>query len=150
MAGELLGLQFGTYTGMIREIGNNYDIKFATQSKQKGNQNEFKYYDKNTNHIRGNGYKEAISFSEYNQPLYADSVIFKNGLQYGTSSKDNKKLDTFDYIVDKDKFAIDLNGNGKVDANEIFAGKFDQYVYKKAKDSGDLSNYNKYLKDYNH
>lgn len=145
MAGELSGLQFGTYTGMISDLKKTYDVRPVQNPEQNGNQHEFRFWDKNTDKIRGNGFKEIIEFSEHKQPKYANAVIFKDGLQYGTKAKDEKGLNIFDYIAGKNEYAIDLNGNGKVDNNEIFSGKIDLYAYKQAKESGDLNNYSEYL-----
>lgn len=146
MAGELLGLQFGTYSGVLNELKQKYDVRFKSNSQQKDNRSEFTLYEKNTNRSKGNGYKGGICFDEYNQPKYTDAVIFKDGYQYGTSAKDEKNLDVFDYIVGKDEYAIDLNGDNKVEKGEIFNGQFDVYAYRKAKASGDLKNYTQYLK----
>ena len=151
MSGEInVGMKFGTYDGMLETFKQSCDVKQQTNRAQENNESKYTFFKKGTNNVMGNCYRENIELSEYSQPKYADAVLFTNNYQYGTSAKDKKSLNIFDYVVGKDKFALDLNGNGEVDENEIFSGKFDSYAYKKAKDSGDLNNYSKYIEVYSY
>lgn len=152
MAGELLGLQFGTYSGMVKDLKKNYKIVPDSNAKLKRNQHEFTFFHKNTGKIAGNGFKGLIEYNEYSVPQYTNSVIFKGNLQYGTIANTEESLDKFDYIQNNNwkEYAIDLNGNGKVDNNEIFSGIISTDAYIKAKKDGDLSKYNNYIKQYNY
>ena len=96
----------------------------------------------------GNAYRDALKFNEYGESLFVNAVLFQNGYQYGISDKTWEKLNNFDYIQGKTQHAIDLNGNGTVDNNEIFEGEIDRLAYKKAKDFGDLNKYQKYRNEY--
>ena len=143
MSGDLLNLQFGSYNGMVSEFKRNYDFK-ANDNKESA----FTIYEKGTKKVAGNGYRENITYSEYSQPQYADAIIFKGKYTYGTSAKNEEGLDKFDFIIGKNEYAIDINGNGKVDSDEIFSGKFDRYSYRKAKEEGDLKKYKQIYEQY--
>lgn len=67
---------------------------------------------------------------------------------YGTYSKDEVELDTFDFIQAKDKYAIGLDGNGIVGNDEIFSGKLYKDVYQAAKNNNELDKYREYLDKY--
>jgi len=154
MTGELSGIQvglsFGSYSDKVNNYKNEYTVKFDQNAKQDGNKSKFTLFKKGTLIPVGNGYKELIRYSEYSQPQYVNSIIFKGNLQYGGYGKSDKQLDKFDYIVNekKNQFAIDLNGNNKVDENEIFSGQFDIDAYRSSKKDGDLNKY-KYYQEIN-
>lgn len=151
MSGEIkIGMQFGTYDGRIEAFKQYCDLKPSAKNESENYESKYTFFKRGTKEIMGNCYRENIELSEYSQPKFADAVMFTDNYQFGTSAKDKESLNVFDYVIGKDKYAIDLNSNGKVDENEIFSGKFDSYAYKKAKDSGDLNNYSKYLEVYSY
>ncbi len=145
--GIRIGMAFGSYDGMIKELGQTCDKESKTQ-KNKDLESEYLFREKDSGRIAANGYRENIRFSEYGEPQYVNAVIFKNQYQYGTTSNKKEGLNVFDYIQGEKEYAIDFNGNNKVDEGEILSGKIDYYLYQKAKSDGDLNKYKQYLKVY--
>jgi hypothetical protein len=151
MAGELSGLSFGTYDGMVKDLKKDYRLVPDQNAKLKGNKHGFNLFDKE-GRVAGNGFKGNIKNNEYSVPQYTNAVIFRGNLQYGTSANNEEDLNKFDYISNNNgkEYAIDLNGNGKVDDNEIFSGRIDFSAYLHAKKDGDLNKYKDYLEQHNY
>lgn len=59
------------------------------------------------------------------------------------------QINNFDYFAGKNNYAIDFNGNNKVDSDEIFEGKMNRNAYIKAKSSEEGLTRDNYLKLYN-
>ena len=126
MAGEIkAGDKFGTYSGMINDFSKKYRPVPGKNAEAEGLQSKYNFFDKENGMIKANGSKEKIRYTDYNTPRYANSVIFHNGFTFGTSAKDEAGLDTFDYVLGKNQFALDYDGDGEVDNDEIIDGKFD-------------------------
>ena len=69
---------------------------------------------------------------------------------YCTISKEESGLNKFDYIQGESEYAIDFNGNNKVDKDEVFSGTMDRFSYEQAKSDGDLRKYTEYQKQYHY
>ena len=148
MTGEIkVGMSFGTYDGMIEELKGNCITDKKDYSAQTDYESEYVFRDKYTG-IFKNGYRENIRHNDKGVSLFSNSVIFNGEYQHGTTAKTEKDLNKFDYIQGESQFALDIDGDGKVNENEIFDGKIDYHIYKKAKESGSLGNYQSLLKTY--
>ena len=139
---------FGSYSSKIEEMSGKYNAKPIDNPKN-NNQSEYVFFDREGSNV-GHAYRENIKYDGYNQPLNADAVVFDGDIMFGTTANDEAGLDKFDYIVKgNSQYAIDLNGNGIVDEDsELFNGKFDINIYRKAKADGKLSQYKQYLNIY--
>ena len=148
MSGEIkIGMEFGSYDSKIKDIGSQYDVQFRDKSEQ-GLSSECIFRDRTNGGISGSAYKEKITYDEHGRSRYGSAVLFFGGYQYTTSSNKEDGLDKFDYIQTKNQYALDINGNGKVDDGEVFEGQINREAYKAAKDDGDLSKYQQYKKQF--
>ena len=146
MSGEFtIGMKFGSYDKKTSELGKKYNTESRTNNRKM--QSEYLYTSKKKG-IVGNAYREAMQFDDYGNAKYVDAVLFFNNYQYGVRAKEWENLDKFDYIQGASEHAVDLNENGKVDEGEIFEGRIDLKAYEKAKESGSLSKYAEFLKQF--
>ena len=143
---ELYGMTFGSYNSKIDEAKKKYNVEPNDESKKY--ESSYTFFGKEHNGIKGSAFREKIKLDIFNNPQYANAAIFEGDLMFGTMSKEKEGLDTFDYIQAKDEYAIDIDGNGVVDDNEVFEGQLDIDAYKKAKNQGSLKKYEIYKKEY--
>lgn len=148
MVSKLYGMTFGSYSAKLEELKEKYKTKPNDSSKTQEYESAYVFYDKGKKGIKGNAFREKIYADKFNNPKYANAVIFEGDLMFGTMSKEKENFDTFDYIQAKDEYAVDINGNGIVDDNEVFEGQLDTDAYKKAKNQGNLKKYEVFLKEY--
>ena len=149
MAGEIkIGMDFGSYKQMTDKLKRKYNTK-STGDNKKNIETEYLFLNKGKNKgVVGNAYREALQFSEYGVSKYVNAVLFYKDYQYGTRANEWEALDKFDYVQGTSQYAIDFNGNNKVDEGEIFDGKLNYDAYRFAKESGDLNNYKKFDEKY--
>ena len=134
MAGEITTkMSFSTYDDMVSDLSQKYNRQPVSKPDTKRNEAECLFIDREIGNIKAHAFRENMQFTRFGTPKYANAVIFNNNLQYGTCSKTRAGLNVFDYIQGKTQYALDLNGNNKVDEDEIFDGKLDRYVYKKGR-----------------
>ena len=146
MTGEIkIGMKFGSYDQMTEKLKRKYDTESRTTNEKL--QSEYLFTSKKKS-IVGNAYREALAFDSYGNSKFVDAVLFYNDYQYGVTAKEWNKLNDFDYIQGKSEHAVDINGNGIVDDGEIFKDNLDRDAYKKAKESGDIKNYQKFLYEF--
>ena len=145
MSNEIkVGMEYGSYSDKMLSIEQNCIASCNDNPSKKGLESECIFRDAATKSLRGNSFREKISYNEYGQPKFSNATLFIDDYEYGVSSRSAESLDKFDYIQTEKSYALDLNGNGKVDDGEIFSGKLDRYAYKQAKDDGDLNKYIQY------
>ncbi len=147
--GIKVGMAFGRYDEMVQELSKTCNTEKKSYSEKTDYESEYVFKDKKTGNFK-NGFRENIRKSAQSTPLFSNSVIFNGEYQHGTTANNAEELNVFDYIQTKDssQFALDINGDGIVNENEIFKGKLDYFVYKRAKESGNLANYNNFLNIY--
>ena len=150
MAGEITPyMAFGSYNESVNEYKEKYSVYKSQNRKTNENlESEFVFCEKGSRRVVANAYREKIEYAKSGIPRNASAIFFKNGLMYGTSSNDASKLDKFDFIQAKDKYAVDLNGNGTVESNEIFSGRLNRSAYEDAKNNGKLEKYKEYDENY--
>ena len=145
MSNEIkIGMEFGSYNAKINSLSQDSIVNCNDKSEKKGFESECIFRDAETKSIRGNAFKEKIPYNEYGQPEYCKAAMFLDEYEYGTVANSSEKLDKFDYINTENAYALDFNGNGKVDEGEVFNGKLDRTAYRQAKIDGDLSKYLQY------
>ena len=84
-----------------------------------------------------------------NDFLITDKREMKLGnFVFGVEAETNRgfQIDNFDYLAGKGNYAIDFNGNHKVDSDEIFKGKMNPNAYIEAKSSEEGLTKDNYLK----
>lgn len=150
MVSELYGMSFGSYNSKITEAKEKYDVRTNDYSKKDEYESSYTFFNKGQGGREGNAFREKIKTDYYGNNKFSNAVIFEGDLMYGTMSDKQEGLDTFDYIQAGNEYAVDLNGNGTVDENEIFEGQLDRFSYQKAKNDGYLRKYTEYQKQYHY
>ena len=150
MVSELNGMSFGSYNAKIDEFKGKYNTKPDDSLKKDEYESAYIFFDKGQGGIEGNAFREKIKTDHYGNNKFSNAVIFEGDLMYGTMSKEEAGLNKFDYIQGRSEYAIDFNGNNKVDADEVFEGQIDRFSYQQAKNDGDLRKYTEYQKQYHH
>ncbi len=150
MGSELYGMEFGSYNAKIEEFKVKYNAKPNNSSKKDEYESAYTFFGKGQSRVKGNAFREKIKTDHYGNNKFSCAIIFEGNLMYCTISKEESGLNKFDYIQGESEYAIDFNGNNKVDKDEVFSGTMDRFSYEQAKSDGDLRKYTEYQKQYHY
>ena len=154
-------MTFGTYDATFHKLGSMYKQETKTPKKIFAG-NRYEFFDRKTNHLKA--FAEKGTRYDYTPQWVLDNRD-SDEMDGGVPTKkacigmvnyefrikqfldSETKLNKFDYIKGENQHAVDLNGNNKVDSDEIFQGKLNYNAYMKAKYEGNLKLYSIYYND---
>ena len=155
MVGEIkAGMKFGNYKGTINLFEKSCTRTSQSQryyceaSKREYTQRSDTYRDLLKNNIRAVAeYTEEPDFYKGKSVDRVSRYLKMGSYLFGSTNLKNEEINNYDYIKSykSNQHAVDLNGNGLVDNDEIFSGELDTDAYDKAKqEDGTLKNYSQY------
>lgn len=122
-----VGMTFGTFSASVNHFRKKYDSEYVenTASVISGKEIAYNFTDKKTNQhkiaayqgfgLDGDGRWKAVSIIQMGSYTFSKET---NNLIPGKIAKSVNKFNRIDTTT---HYAIDINGNGKVDRDEIFS-----------------------------